>query len=69
MATVQQAYEPQYFRVIHPLEDGIEEKCSSEGLGPIAMTRSVRISLMVLRGYLIGMTILLGVYIFGLLHN
>ena len=68
MAAIEQVYEPQYFRVVHPLEDVIEEKCASEGLGHIAMTRHVRLSLMALRGYLIGMTILLGFYIFGLLR-
>ena len=66
MATMQPSYEVQSFRVIHPLQDTIEKKCSSQGLGLIAMTRPVRISLMILRGYLIGMTILLGIYIFGL---
>ena len=38
MATMQNSYAPQYFRVIHPLEDEPEQKCSSEGLGQIAMT-------------------------------
>jgi hypothetical protein len=47
------------FRVIHPLDDAPERKRESGGLGPIAMTRSVRISLLALRGYLILMTALL----------
>ncbi len=68
MATLQQSYEAQSFRVIHPLEDAAEKKCTSQGLGTIAMTRPVRISLMILRGYLTGMTLLLGYYIFGLLR-
>jgi len=68
MAAIEPVYEPKYFRVIHPLEDVIEEKCTSEGLGHIAMTRPVRLSLMILRGYLMGMTLLLGFYIFGLLR-
>jgi hypothetical protein len=36
-----------------------EQKCSSEGLGQIAMTPSVRLSLRVLRGYLMLMTVML----------
>ena len=59
MATVQNAYEFEGFRVVHPLEDEPEQKCASEGLGPIAMTPSVRVSLVVLRGYLILMTLML----------
>lgn len=59
MATMQNSYNPQSFRVIHPLNDVAEEKCTSEGLGPIAMTSSVRISLFVLRGYLVLMTLML----------
>lgn len=68
MSTAQHTYEVQSFRVVHPLQDAIEKKCTSEGLGHIAMTCPVRISLMILRGYLIGMTILLSYYIFGVLR-
>jgi hypothetical protein len=50
MATTQN--QPEYFRVVHPLEDVPEQKCDSEGLGQIAMTPSVRLSLKILRGYL-----------------
>jgi hypothetical protein len=59
MATVQNSYQPEYFRVVHPLEDGPEQKCVSEGLGQIAMTPSVRLSLKMLRGYLLLMTAML----------
>ena len=59
MATVQNSYQPEYFRVVHPLEDVPEQKCVSEGLGQIAMTPSVRLSLKILRGYLILMTAML----------
>lgn len=59
MATMQNSYPSEYFRVIHPLEDAPEQKCETEGLGPIAMTPSARISLIVLRGYLILMTLML----------
>jgi hypothetical protein len=46
-------------RVVHPLDDEPEQKRQSEGLGPIEMTSAVRISLLVLRGYLILMTFML----------
>ena len=66
MASLQNSYEPQYFRVIHPLKDVPEQKCSSEGLGQIAMTRAVRICLAVLRAYLIAMTLMLGYHVLDL---
>lgn len=72
MATVQNSYSPEYFRVIHPLDDQPEQKCSSEGLGQIAMTPAVRISLRVLRGYLIVMTLMLGYHVLdlaGMVHT
>ena len=59
MATMQNSYNPEYFRVIHPLDDAPESKCVSEGLGPIAMTPAVRISLKILRGYLLLMSAML----------
>ena len=59
MATMQNSYPSECFRVIHPLEDAPEQKCEAEGLGLIAITPSVRISLIVLRGYLILMTLML----------
>ena len=72
MATTQNSYEPEYFSVVHPLHDVPEEKCSSEGLGRIAMTRPVRISLGILRAYLIAMTLMLAYHVLelaGLLHK
>jgi hypothetical protein len=59
MATVQNSHPPEYFRVVHPLEDAPEQKCVSEGLGQITMTPSVRLSLKILRGYLTLMTAML----------
>ena len=47
MATMQNSYAPEYLRAIHPLDDVPEQKCSTEGLGRIAMTSAVRISLAV----------------------
>lgn len=72
MAAMQNSYSPKSFRVIHPLDDAPEQKCSSEGLGHIAMTPGVRISLTVLRGYLIVMTLMLGYHVLdlvGLVHS
>ena len=59
-------------RVIHPLDDVAEQKCSTEGLGKIKMTRAVRVSLGVLRAYLILMTLMLGYHVVdlsGFLHR
>jgi hypothetical protein len=66
MASLQNSYEAQYFSVIHPLNDVSEQKCSSEGLGQIAMTRPVRLCLGVLRAYLIAMTLMLGYHVLDL---
>jgi hypothetical protein len=59
MASMRTVPEFEDFRVVHPLDDKAEQKCSTEGLGHIAMTRTVRVSLGVLRGYLILMTLML----------
>lgn len=59
MANLQNSYQSDSFRVVHPLHDAPEQKCESEGLGPIAMTPAVRISLKVLRGYLLLMSAML----------
>jgi hypothetical protein len=72
MATMGMTPEANGFRVVHPLDDVAEQKCSSEGLDRIAMTRPVRISLGVLRAYLIVMTLMLGYHVLdlaGLLHS
>ena len=59
MECVQNSCQTEDFRVVHPLEDVPEQKCISEGLGQIAMTPSVRLSLKILRGYLLLMTAML----------
>jgi len=46
------------FLVIHPLDDLPEQKVDTAHLGPMPMMRSVRISLMALRTYLVLMTLL-----------
>jgi hypothetical protein len=44
---------------VHPLDDKPEQKRQTEGLGPIAVTPALKISLLVLRGYLMLMTLML----------
>ena len=66
MATMQNSRNPEHFHVVHPLNDVPEQKCSSEGLGHIAVTPAVRISLAVLRGYLIVMTLMLAYHVLDL---
>jgi len=62
MATITNAIDTKrfdnHFVVIHPLDDLPEEKVNVENLGPMPMTRSVRLSLMSLRGYLVLMMLL-----------
>jgi hypothetical protein len=72
MATMGVSPDMNQFRVIHPLDDVAEQKCSAEGLGKIQMTRAVRGSLGVLRAYLILMTLMLSYHVLdlsGLLHK
>lgn len=54
------------FVVIHPLDDVPEEKVDTESLGPMPMTRSVKVSLMSLRGYLILMIVLVFYHVVAL---
>lgn len=72
MATMQNSCSSEYFCVIHPLHDEPETKCQSDGLGPIEMTRSVRVSLIVLRAYLVTMGGMLVYHVLdlaGMLHR
>jgi len=41
------------FSVVHPLDDVPEETVDTEHLGPMRMTKTVRICLFALRGYLL----------------
>jgi hypothetical protein len=54
------AKEGVFFTVVHPLDDAPEEKVDTEHLGPMQMTKTVRICLFALRGYLLIMFGLLG---------
>jgi hypothetical protein len=72
MATMGVIAETKEWSVVHPLHDVAEQKCSSEGLGKIRMTRPVRVALGVLRAYLIAMTLMLGYHVLdlaGMLHK
>lgn len=51
------------FYVIHPLDDIPEMKRNVNDLGPMLMTKSVRLSLMMLRGYLVTMIVLVGYHV------
>jgi hypothetical protein len=55
-----------HFVVVHPLDDVPEVKVDTEGLGPMAMTWSVRISLLSLRAYLVLMMLLVFYHVLGL---
>jgi hypothetical protein len=55
-----------HFVVIHPLDDVREEKVDTESLGPMAMTWSVRISLLSLRAYLVLMVLLVFYHVLDL---
>jgi len=39
--------------VVHPLDDVEEQKIETAHLGPMRMTTTVRVSLLILRGYLV----------------
>lgn len=54
------------FTVVHPLDDFQETKVETSGLGRMPMTRSVRISLISLRAYLIAMMLLLFYHVLDL---
>lgn len=64
MATMPKNLE--YFEVIHPMRDAPEEKCNPDLLGPMKMSRSVKVSLLVLRAYLVSMSLLLLFHVLGL---
>jgi hypothetical protein len=52
--------ETPFFTIVHPLDDVPEEKVDTEHLGPMRMTRTVRVCLYTLRGYLLLMFGMLG---------
>ena len=70
MATMTNAIElnemNNHFVVVHPLDDVQEVKVDTENLGPMAMTASVRISLLSLRAYLILMMVLVLYHVLNL---
>ncbi len=57
---------PRVFLVVHPLDDGFEEKRDASALGRMPMTRGVRLSLLALRVYLILMTGLVAYHVLDL---
>ncbi|HMD70684.1 MAG TPA: hypothetical protein VKF41_05040 [Bryobacteraceae bacterium] len=55
-----------HFLVVHPLDDIPERKVDTESLGPMPMTRSVKLSLLSLRAYLILMMLLVFYHVLGM---
>lgn len=51
------------YLVVHPLDDRPEEKIDTETLGPMAMTRTVKLSLLSLRIYLVLMIVLVAYHV------
>lgn len=51
---------PEPFLVVHPLDDQPEQKIDVNRLGPMRMTGPVRLSLLTLRVYLIGVCLVVG---------
>ena len=60
------SYRNNSYYVIHPLDDEIEEKCKIEGLGLMALSPTVKYSLISLRLYLIFMA---GLVLYRALHE
>lgn len=56
----------QAYWVVHPLDDLPEQKHDVSAVGPMAMTPSVRLSLLALRAYLILITSLIAYHFLGL---
>lgn len=54
------------YQVLHPLDDVTEHKVDLDRLEPMRLTRTVRVCLYALRGYLILMTALLGLHVLHL---
>jgi hypothetical protein len=58
--------EENFFLVVHPLDDLPEQKLDIANLGPMSMTRSVRLSLLALRAYLVLMMLLVFYHVLGI---
>lgn len=54
------------YYVVHPLDDVPEKKLDPNALGPMEMTRSVKLSLLALRGYLVLMIAMVGYHVLDL---
>jgi hypothetical protein len=52
MSSIVAADRGQVYWVVHPLDDEPEEKCSTEGLGLMPMTRTTKVALLSLRCYI-----------------
>jgi hypothetical protein len=54
-----------FFAIVHPLDDQPEEKIDTEHLPPMRMTKTVRVCLFALRGYLM---LMFGLLVFRVLQ-
>jgi hypothetical protein len=64
--TVQKNRNAEELVVIHPLDDVAEIKLDPRGCGRMPLTRGVRISLFILRGYLMALAALVVYHVLGL---
>lgn len=54
------------FRIVHPLDDVVEQKLDSAHLGPMRLTATVRYSLWALRAYMVLMMVMVCYYVLHL---
>jgi|YelNatPaOPRAMG01_1025707.scaffolds.fasta_scaffold02243_13 hypothetical protein len=66
MAVQVKTNKDELYYVVHPLFDEPEEKINADVLGPMPMSKSVKLSLYALRGYLIVMGLLVAYHVFSL---
>jgi hypothetical protein len=64
--TLENVIDDREFLVIHALDDVQEQKLETRHLGPMPMTRAVRVSLLALRGYLVLMMLLVFYHVLDL---
>ncbi len=66
MAVQVQSNQDELYYVVHPLFDEPEAKINADDLGPMPMSRSVKISLYALRGYLVVMGFLVAYHVLNM---
>ncbi len=66
MAVLLKTNPDELYYVVHPLFDEPEEKISADDLGTMKMSKSVKLALYALRGYLIIMGLLVSYHVVSL---